>query len=109
MVSQTWHAAEADIPWRRAQFAGNEEVGRFVTIDRFVHAETTLEQVDNAAVLQLAARELQGVIRESEETEAVVTLSPESVGDLGMRWHRAEAVGPFLSVLVRDGDAGSSR
>jgi hypothetical protein len=49
-----------------------------------VDAETALEHVDHARTFQLPPGDLQGVVGEREQPEAVVAESAQCRGDLGM-------------------------
>jgi hypothetical protein len=71
----------------------------------FVDAEPALEHVDHAGPLQLPAGDLQRVVGQREQPEAVVTQTAQGRGDLGMGRHRGEPVSELGAVGVADRDA----
>jgi acyl-CoA synthetase (AMP-forming)/AMP-acid ligase II len=79
-------------------------LGRLVPLDGLVDAEAALEQVDHARLLQLPARDLQRVVGEREQPEAVLVELAQGRGDFGVGRHRGEPVGELGGVRVPDGD-----
>src|SRR5580693_571702 len=73
-----------------------------------VDAETALENVDDAAMLQLPPGNLQRVVGEREQPEAVVAEPAQGRGDLGMGRHGGEPVGELGGVGVADRDVACS-
>jgi hypothetical protein len=74
-----------------------------------IRAEAALEQAEYAAMLKLAALDLEQIVGESEETEAGATKLVQGSGHFRMRRHRRELFGKFLLVGVLDFDAARIR
>src|SRR5215472_15661398 len=98
---------KAKLRRRHLQFLLHMCVGfaRGLVVFYAIGAESALEQVDDAAVFELAGLDLQEIVGEREQPEAGTAQLAQRGGYLRMRWHRRESIGQFLLIGVGDFDA----
>src|SRR5262249_41012947 len=74
-----------------------------------VRAESSLEQIDDSAMLELPGLRLRRVVRKGEQPKARIPEPAERCGNFRMRRHGGELLRQFLPVRFADPDATGIR
>jgi hypothetical protein len=99
---------QADVPGADVKRGDHRVIGLLrglVPPHGLIDAEPPLEQVYHACPGQLAPGDLQRVVGQREQPEAMITEPAQRHGDVRMGRHRGEPAGELVGVGVADRDA----